>query len=246
MPTILIADDDRDLTDVLAYALAKQGYSVVAATTADRALQRLSADRPELVLLDINLPNVNGFELCRRIRMESNIPIIMLTARREESDILQAFRLGADDFVSKPFSTKQLTARIQAILRRASPDPYAKPMTRIRVGDLVLDTDTYEVTKAGRRARLTPIEFRILFVLAMNAGRLVPYHRIVEHVWQYDVDAEGRDANLLKSHISHIRAKLQLSETDKDGIRAVVGVGYMLARPTGGRASNSPTADLSA
>ena len=231
MPTVLIADDDKDLTDVLSYALARDGYSVVSAIDGDKAMRRLKEDRPSIVLLDVNLPHTNGFELCRRVRGESNVPIIMLTARNEESDILRAFQLGADDFVTKPFSAKQLSARIGAVLRRTSSDPYAKPVTEVRVGDLVLDTDTYQVTKGGLAARLTPLEFRILFMLAMNAGRLVTYHRLVEYVWRYDLDTDGRDANLLKSHISHIRSKLRMSDDGHDGIRAVVGVGYMLAQP---------------
>jgi DNA-binding response OmpR family regulator len=230
MPTVLIADDDSDLTDLLTYALARDGYSVVSAPDGDRALRRLKEDRPSIVLLDVNIPRGNGFELCRRVRGESNVPIIMLTARSDEGDVLRAFRLGADDFVTKPFSTKQLSARIEAVLRRSASDPYAKPVTEVKVGDLVLDTDTYEASKGGVAARLTPLEFRILFMLAMNAGRLVPYHRLVEYVWRYDVDTEGRDANLLKSHISHIRTKLRMND-DEGGLRAVVGVGYMLAQP---------------
>jgi DNA-binding response OmpR family regulator len=177
------------------------------------------------VLLDANLPKLDGYEVCRRIRHDGTTPIIMLTARDEEEDVLRGFRLGADDYVNKPFSARQLAARMKAVLHRSQADPYRQPVREVKVGDVLLDLQSYSVKAGDRQIQLTPLEFRILYLLGVNEGRVIPYSRLVEYAWGY----EGGDSSLLKTHICHIRQKLSLSAGKNGGIRAVPGVGYSLA-----------------
>ena len=223
---ILIVEDDVDLLDLTTYALQREGYEVVAAVDGLQGLARWEAERPDLVLLDGNLPGLNGFEVCRRIRQAGATPIVMLTARDQDEDIVRGLQLGADDYVTKPFSAKQLVARMQAVLRRAQADPYRQATREVRAGDLVLDLQSHEATKGGRAVQLTPLEFKLLYMLALNEGRVIPYSRLVEYAWGYD----GGDASLLKTHISHIRDKLGIGRDAPGGIRAVSGVGYSLIR----------------
>lgn len=221
---VLVVDDDVDLLDLTTYALRREGYSVFAAIDGTQALHRWETENPDIIVLDANLPKLNGFEVCRRIRHESETPIIMLTARDEEEDVVRGLQLGADDYVTKPFSAKQLAARIKAVLRRCRTDPYRQAVSELRVGDLVLDFQSHESLKNGRPIQLTPLEFRIVFMLAMNANRVIPYSRLVEYAWGY----ESGDANLLKTHICHIREKLDMPLDGKSGIKSVPGVGYRL------------------
>jgi len=221
---VLVVEDDVDLLDLTTYALRREGYNVLPAIDGTQALHRWEADRPDIILLDGNLPKLNGFEVCRRIRQECETPIIMLTARDEEGDVLRGLQLGADDYVTKPFSMKQLSARMKTVLRRCSTDRFSQAVSELRVGDLVLDVESHETLKAGEPVEITPLEFRILFILAMNANRVVPYSRLVEYAWGYD----SGDANLLKTHVCHIREKLDMPVDGKTGIRSVPGVGYRL------------------
>jgi DNA-binding response OmpR family regulator len=223
---VLVVEDDLDLLDLTSYALRRDGYQVLTAIDGQQGFRCWESENPDVVLLDAGLPKLNGFELCRRIRHDSDTPVIMLTARDDEEDIVRGFQLGADDYVTKPFSVKQLTARMSAVLRRSHADPYRQPVSEVRAGDLVLDLQSHEVSKAGKLIQLTPLEFRILYMLAMNEGRVIPYSRLVEHAWGYD----GGDSYLLKTHICHIRKKLNLSPDQKGGIRSVPGVGYSLTR----------------
>src|SRR6478609_3088049 len=165
---VLVVDDDIDLLDLMTYALRREGYNVLAAVDGQQALQRWESENPDIVLLDGNLPKIDGFEVCRRIRHESKTPIIMRTARDEEEDILRGLQIGADDYMTKPFSAKQLAARMKAVMRRCQSDPYRQPASQVSVGDLVLDIQSHEVTKAGEPVQLTRLEFRILYMLALN------------------------------------------------------------------------------
>lgn len=223
---VLIVDDDADLLDLTGYALRREGFTVVQAVDGEQAMQRWEREEPDLVLLDANMPKLNGFEVCRRIRQTSTTPVIMLTARDDEEDILQGLELGADDYVTKPFSAKQLIARIKAVIRRCQGDPYRQPVSELKAGDLVLDLQSHEARKAGVIVQLTPLEFRLLYMLAMNEGRVIPYDRLVEYAWGYD----GGDSSLLKTHMSHIRSKLGLTGNGPGSIRAIPGVGYSLSR----------------
>src|SRR4030088_2078264 len=221
----LLVEDDADLRDLMTYALGREGFTVLTAMDGQQALKRWEEESPDVVLLDANLPKIDGFEVCRRIRHEGATPIIMLTARDEEDDVLHAFRLGADDYVNKPFSARQLAARMKAVLRRSQADPYRQPVREVKVGDVRLDLQSYSVNAGDRQIQLTPLEFRILYLLGVNEGRVIPYSRLVEYAWGY----EGGDSSLLKTHICHIRQKLGLSAGKNGGIRAVPGVGYSLA-----------------
>ena len=222
----LVVDDDTDLLDVMTYALRREGYDVIGAADGLQALDRVRADLPDIVILDARLPELNGFEVCRRIRHVSDIPIIMLTARTEERDILRGLQLGADDYIMKPFSLKQLAARMEVVLRRCRSDQYRKAVSEVRAGNLILRLQSYEVLLDGEAIQLTPLEFRILYMLAMNEGQIIPYARLVDYAWGY----EGGDASLLKTHVCHIRRKLRLPLEGEGAIRSLPTVGYSLVK----------------
>src|SRR6266545_1732953 len=218
----LVVDDDVDLLDLTTYALRREGYTVLPAVDGAHALQRFENEAPDIILLDANLPRLNGFEVCRRIRQQSETPIIMLTARDDEEDVVRSLQLGADDYVTKPFSAKQLAARMKAILRRAAVDRFDQAVNCVEAGDLRLELTSHEVTRRGEPVELTAIEFRVVFLLAANMGRVIPYARLVEYAWGYD----GGDASLLKTHVCHIREKLGMPLGTRTGIKSVAGVGY--------------------
>jgi len=226
---VLLVDDDPDLLDLLAFVIQREGYLVTKAGDGEQALTRWQAERPDLVLLDINLPRLNGFEVCRRLRLESSTPVILLSARGDEADIVRGLQLGADDYVNKPFSHKQLVARIEAVLRRARQDRFRQSGNTVNVGDLVLDREAHGVTVNGESILLTRLQFRLLEMLAANAGRVVPYTRLVEYAWGY---CDENSSALLKSHIAKLRRKLGLATGPAAalGIRSVAGVGYTLGR----------------
>ena len=147
---VLLVEDDVDQLDLTAYALRREGYTVLAAIDGQQALARWEAEQLDIVLLDVNLPKLNGFEVCRRIRQESQTPVITLTARDEDDDVVRGFDLGADDYVTKPFSAKQLTARMKSVLGRAAAGSYRRAVSNLNVGDLHLDLQSYAASKAGR------------------------------------------------------------------------------------------------
>jgi DNA-binding response OmpR family regulator len=225
---VLLVDDDADLLDVTAYALRREGIEVVPASDGTEALQRWQSERPDVVILDVTMPQLDGFEVCRTIRQAETTPIILLTGHTDDEHVVRGFQAGADDYVRKPFSPRELAMRVRAVWRRdLSPSraPH-RPVREVRVNDLLLELDSHQVTRGTRTIRLTPTEFRLLYMLAMNAGRVVGSTRLVEYAWGY----AGGDTSLLKSHISHIRSKLQLPRGQPGGIAAVPGVGYSLTR----------------
>lgn len=223
---VLLVDDDPDLLDVTAYALRRDGFNVIVAGDGAHALRRWTADNPDIVVLDVNLPQMTGFDVCHQIREKSSTPVILLTALHEEENIIQGFRLGADDYVTKPFSPKQLAMRIQAVTRRGAALADSEPSRELPVGDLVLDIESHEVRRGDERIQLTPIEFRLLYMLANNVGRVVASGRLVDYAWGY----HGGDPSLLKTHISHVRTKLGLTAAGPNSIAAVPSVGYRLCQ----------------
>jgi DNA-binding response OmpR family regulator len=233
----LIVDGDPDLLDVMTYALRRQGYNIVAAATGPQALERFRNDHPDIVVLDLKLPKLDGFEVCRRIRLESEVPIIAVSAGRDEADILRGLRLGADDHLSKPFSLKELAARMETVLRRCRSTSHDRAVRNVKAGDLELSLESYEVTRGGDPVQLTPLEFRILYLLAMNEGQIIPYARVVDYAWGF----EGGDSSLLKTHVCHIRQKLGLPLEGPGSIRSLATVGYSLVKQR-----NAPGAPVTA
>ncbi|MBI4506700.1 MAG: response regulator transcription factor [Chloroflexi bacterium] len=221
---VLLVDDDTDLLDVTAYALRREGFNIIVATDGAQAVRRWESDHPDLVVLDVGLPRVSGFEVCRRIRQGGQTPVILLTALHDDDHVVQGFRLGADDYVTKPFCPRQLAMRIRAVWRRGAGDGRPEPVRELHAGDLTLDVEGHEVKRGEQMVRLTPLEFRILHILASNPGRVVSATRLVEYAWGYD----GGDVSLLKTHICHIRKKLLLERGGQGDISAVPGVGYRL------------------
>lgn len=218
---ILIADDDVDLIDVTEYALRREGHSVVLAYDGEQALSNFFNERPDVVLLDIGIPTIDGFEVCRRVRESSTTPVIMVTAHDSEWDMARAFELGADDYVTKPFSFRQLIMRIGAVARR---ERQLTPQI-LEAESLRLDPAAGEVTNSGRSVRLTRLEFRLLHCLVAHYRRVAPVERLLQFAWP---DDRG-DINVLKTHISHIRSKLELDRPDAElAIENVPGIGYRL------------------
>jgi DNA-binding response OmpR family regulator len=212
--------------DVLTFALRRKGHSIIAATDGQQGLERWKTERPSLVIADVNLPRMGGLELCRRIRETSSVPVILMSGSVGEQDIIRGLEVGADEYVTKPFSVTQLTLRIDAMNRRVRAAATGDFEGNINVGDLIVNPEFCSVHRDGREVRLTRMEFRILYCLAANAGRVVVTSRLADFAWQGV--AEG-DPALLKTHISRIRRKLALSPDQPGFIRSVPGLGYSLA-----------------
>jgi DNA-binding response OmpR family regulator len=227
---ILIVDDDHDLLEAvgLGLQLQWQGVEVVSATDGEQGLEVFFAESPDVVLLDVGLPRLDGFEVLRRIRAVSDTPVLMLTARGEELDKVRGLEIGADDYVTKPFSPLELLARIKAILRRADLPPPVRAMPSFVSGNLTVNFDSREVTKGGKSVPLTALEYRLLYQLVRNAGHVMPRAALLARVW----GEEYRDqADYLKVYVSRLRAKL---EDDPDRPRYILterGLGYRFARP---------------
>jgi DNA-binding response OmpR family regulator len=221
---VLLIDDDVRLHELLRDYLVQNGAHVVGAHDGRAGLDALRASGPfDVVLLDVMMPGMDGLETCRRIRQESDVPVVMLTAKGDEADRVVGLELGADDYVPKPFSPRELLARIRAVLRRARPEPGKE--TRIRVGELLIDTATREVFRDGARVDLTGIEFDILVALAKRPGRVVARDALLTEAGRGDVTVGERTVDV---HISHLRQKLR--DDPPRLIKTVRGVGYVMAR----------------
>ena len=221
----LIVDDDRVLADLVAFTLQREGFQVIKAYNGEMALKRWHADQPELVVLDVNLPDTDGFTLCRQMRQEADTPIIMLTVRGDDADVVQGLELGADDYIHKPFSPRQLVARIQAVLRRAGKE--SVPAVR-RVGDLILDVRRREAQIDSEKIiKLTSLETKLLDYLMLNAGHVLTGDSIIDHVW----GAEGADRDMLRQLVYRLRRKIEPDPANPRYIETVSGLGYGLALP---------------
>jgi len=223
---VLVVDDEAPITELLSTALRYMGYEVTTARTGSAALESASRTPPDLVVLDVMLPDIDGFEVCRRLRADGDfVPVIFLTARDAEDDRVTGFIRGGDDYVTKPFSLEELTLRIAALLRRtrAAGGGGSADAQRLRYRDLEMDEDRHQVWRAGAEVRLSPTEFRLLRYLLLNAERVLSKQQILDHVWQYDFNG---DDNVVETYISYLRRKLD-SGHDKI-IRTVRGFGYTL------------------
>ncbi len=223
MIKILVVDDDPDLLDLTAYVLRREHFLVIEGRDGADALRRWETDRPDLVVLDLGLPGIDGFEVLRRIREQDKTPVLVLTGRTTSQDRVRTFDLGSDDFLPKPFEFRELIARIRGLLRRAKGTSYDESETPVELDGLRLEPETAEVTWRDASVRLTPTEFRILYVLVTNAGRVVPLSRLYTYAW----GSAGADANALRSHISHIRRKLDRGGAAPGKITSIPAVGYI-------------------
>ena len=222
---ILVVDDEASITDLLSMALRYEKFDVLAAHSGREALDAVPAFAPDLVVLDVMMPGIDGFEVARRLRNDTSpIPILFLTARDATEDKVRGLTLGGDDYMTKPFSVEELVARIRAILRRVRPASDATG--RLSFSDLEMDEDTHQVWRAGEEIELTATEFKLLRYLLLNARRVLSKDQILDHVWNYDF---GGNANIVETYISYLRRKI-----DADGtplIHTVRGVGYSVRLP---------------
>ena len=224
-PRILLVDDEQAVQKLLAFPLHQEGYEVVPATTGQEALERFRESDFDLVVLDIMLPQVDGFEVCRQLRAKSSVPIIMLTARGQEVDKIVGLKIGADDYITKPFSMREFRSRVKAVLRRADlsrngEDGASEPLDQ---GDIRIDFDKRSVDIRDEPVRLTYVEFEILAILAAAPGRVFSRTMLLERLWG---DASYRDPRTIDVHIRHLREKIEVDPKNPDFLFTVRGVGY--------------------
>jgi DNA-binding response OmpR family regulator len=228
----LLVDDDRELARLLSDYLTSHGVSMDHVEDGIRALDRLSAAGTyDIVLLDVMLPGIDGFEVCRRVRAQSDVPIVMLTARGDDADRVVGLDTGADDYVPKPFSPRELLARMRAVLRRSKPAP---TQDRIEVGDLTIDVPAHRATLRGRLLQLTSFELRVLIALARRAGDTVTREELASAVLPRQESVARYDPSVDRSldvHVSHLRHKLGDDAREPARIRTVRGIGYVLVKP---------------
>ncbi|HET6946207.1 MAG TPA: response regulator transcription factor [bacterium] len=220
---ILVVDDEPHIVELVKYNLSQAGYAVLSAHDGSEAVGKVRQERPDLIILDIMLPYVDGLEVCRQIRRESSVPIIMLTAKGGELERVVGLEIGADDYVTKPFSPRELVARVRAILRRAGQDAAPAQSGPLRGGGLVLDPATHEVSLNGRPVELTAKEFELLRLLLGHPNRVFTRDFLLEHIWGYDYYGSTRTVDM---HISRLREKIEDDPAAPTYIVTVRGVGY--------------------
>jgi DNA-binding response OmpR family regulator len=235
--TLLVVDDDARLVSVLALFFAKVGYHILSAYDGLEGLRQLYSQRPDLILLDVMMPNMDGWETCRRIREISTVPIIMLTARGQESDRVTGLRLGADDYVSKPFSLPELAARVSAVLRRARGGEPEKAKVVQVDDDFMVDLGNWEVRQHGKVVVLTSIELRLICFLAENADRLLTHSQILESIWGSEYIGEP---DYTKLFMWRLRRKLEPDPRHPKYLRTERGIGYRLCTAHGSRPEPDP------
>ncbi len=237
---LLVVDDEPNIVELLSTSLRFAGFEVVGAMTGSEATRAAERHHPDLVLLDVMLPDVDGFVVLRRIREAAGrpVPVIFLTARDANEDKVSGLTLGGDDYVTKPFSLEEVVARIRAVLRRSSATEGRRPAPLV-VADLVLDETSHQVHRAGREIVLSPTEFNLLHYLMANVGRVLSKLQILDHVWGYDFDG---DSAIVESYISYLRRKLD--DGRPSPIQTVRGIGYVLRPPSpspSGSGSSGPS-----
>jgi DNA-binding response OmpR family regulator len=226
---VLIVEDDETLLEVLKYNLIKEGYAVISALDGARAIEVARAEKPELIVLDIMLPELNGYEVCRILRKEITVPILMLTAKTDEVDKVVGLELGADDYLTKPFSMRELIARVRAMLRRVemmkseTTQPKEEPVRPIKAGEIEINTVRHEATRQGKVIELSPKEFDLLAFLIENRGQVFTRDFLLEKVWGYEFAGDSRTVDV---HIRWLRQKLERNPASPDHIKTVRGVGY--------------------
>jgi DNA-binding response OmpR family regulator len=227
--TILLVDDEDSVQKLLTYPLERDGFRVVSARDGEEALTRFAEEAIDLVVLDIMLPKLDGLEVCKRLRAESSVPIIMLTARDDEFDTVLGLELGADDYITKPFSIREFRSRVRALLRRAGASrrdlPAAEPLT---AGNLSLDPDRREAKVDGRVLELTYVEFELLRTLVAQPGKVFSRRALLQAIWG---DSSYREPRTIDVHVRHLREKVEQDPSEPDLILTVRGAGYRLREP---------------
>jgi two-component system, OmpR family, response regulator RegX3 len=223
MPKIMVVEDEPSLVDALEYGLGAEGFQVVAVTDGEAALTVFARERPDLVLLDLMLPGLSGTEVAKRIRAGSAVPIIMLTAKDAEIDKVVGLELGADDYVTKPFSMRELAARIRAVLRRGGEGDLPDLSAPLEVRGVRIDPERYEVTVRGQAVELPPKEFALLELLVRNAGRVMTRDLIIDRIWGADYVG---DTKTLDVHVKRLRGRLEVDPQQPELIVTVRGIGY--------------------
>ncbi|MBN1137409.1 MAG: response regulator transcription factor [Anaerolineae bacterium] len=226
--TILLVDDEQAIVEPLRYHLEREGYAVIVAHDGEAALSRARADDPDLIVLDLMLPKLDGWEVCRILRQESTTPIIMLTARDEESSKVLGLNLGADDYLTKPFSFQELLARVRALLRRVAYERTTPGEAVIRIGAVALDTQAHRVSLEGETLQMTQMEYKLLQTLMERSGHVVRRNDLMDRVW--GIDWIG-DTHTLDVHIRWLRQKIEPEPGRPRYIQTVRGVGYRFATP---------------
>jgi len=223
---VLIVDDDLALADVVSFTMRRAGFEVIAAHDGQDALERWDAENPDLIILDLNLPKLDGLKVCQRIRSQANTPIIILSVRGEEDDVVSGLEIGADDYIVKPFSPRQLVARAEAVLRRSSTTTISHgPIT---VGDLMLDPSRGEVQYNNQSlAKLTRLECRLLEILMINQGQVLPTDSLIDSVW----GPSGGDRIMLKQLVYRLRKKIEKNPSDPLYLKTISGIGYSFECP---------------
>jgi len=221
MAKILVVDDEPAILELLSYNLKSNGYSVAAVQEGSEVLEAVAAEQPDLVILDLMLPGLDGFEVCRRIREKWSIPIIMLTARQEELDKVLGLELGADDYLTKPFSPRELLARVKAVMRRTNRGEESAGL--LRVGGLELDQDKHQLTVDGRPVELTLKEYQLLEILIKNPGRVFDRENLLNLLWGEGYFGDNRTIDV---HIRHLREKIEADPSQPQYVLTVRGIGY--------------------
>jgi DNA-binding response OmpR family regulator len=220
---ILLVDDEQSIQTLLSYPLRKDGYHVTSALDGNEAIRRFEEGRFDLVILDVMLPRMGGVEVCRALRSRSQVPIIMLTAKGSETDKVAGLEVGADDYITKPFSMREFRSRVKAALRRSRMGGETVATGAVEAGDLTIDFDRRMVTLAGEEVGVTYVEFEILGALARSPGRVLTRETLLEHVWG---DSDYRDPRTVDVHIRHLREKLERDPKEPEYLFTVRGVGY--------------------
>ena len=220
--SVLVVEDDRNIADLLQLYLEKEGYAVTVADDGAQGLTKFRAIHPDLVLLDLMMPVMDGWEVCKAIRAESQTPVIMLTAKSETDDKVAGLRSGADDYITKPFEMKEVLARIEAVLRRTDRLAAEKPMRRLSFDKLIIDMDAFELTVDGRKVDTPPKEMELLFYLASSPNRVYTRNQLLDEVWGFDYFGDSRTVDV---HIKRLREKVE-NVSDQWALKTVWGVGY--------------------
>jgi two-component system OmpR family response regulator len=226
---VLVVEDDRTLLEVLQYNLAREGYDVLTAADGAKGLETARSDKPDLVILDVMLPKMDGYEVCRILRRETTVPIMMLTAKTEETDRVVGLEVGADDYVTKPFSMRELMARVRAMLRRIEMlkkeaiSSAGGPTPSFKAGDFEIDAARHKVSRGGVAVELSRMEFALLEFLARNQGQVFSRDHLLEKVWGYDFSGDTRTVDV---HVSWLRRKIEADPAHPRHLVTVRGVGY--------------------